>query len=95
MEEVVSATRAVREFSDLLNSIKFKGRTVIIERGGKPVARMAPVEAPGKTARLRLKDLPRLLKDLPDLGAEAEALEKDLQEISKTQPPLPAVAPWE
>jgi antitoxin (DNA-binding transcriptional repressor) of toxin-antitoxin stability system len=93
MEEVVSATRAVREFSDLLNSIKFKGRTVIIERGGKPVARMAPVEAPGKTARL--KDLPRLLGDLPELGPEAEALEKDLQEITKTQPPLPSVAPWE
>jgi len=93
MEEVVSATRAVREFSDLLNSIKFKGRTVIIERGGKPVARMAPVEAPVKT--VRLKDLPRLLKDLPDLGAEAEALEKDLQEISRTQPPLPSAVPWE
>jgi antitoxin (DNA-binding transcriptional repressor) of toxin-antitoxin stability system len=77
MEEVVSATRAVREFSDLLNSIEFKGRTVIIERGGKPVARMTPVEAPGKT--VRLKDLPRLLEDLPDLGAEAEALGKDLR----------------
>jgi antitoxin (DNA-binding transcriptional repressor) of toxin-antitoxin stability system len=93
MEEIVSATRAVREFSDLLNSIKFKGRTVIIERGGKPMARMAPVDPPGKT--VRLKDLPRLLKDLPELGAEAEALGKDLQEITKTQPPLPSVAPWE
>ena len=93
MEEIVTATRAVREFSELLNSIKFKGRTVIIERGGKPVARMAPVDAPGKTARL--KDLPRLLKELPELGAEAEALRKDLQEIIQAQPPLPAVSPWE
>ena len=93
MEEIVSATRAVREFSDLLNSIKFKGRTVIIERGGKPVARMTPVEPPGKTARL--KDLPRLLQDLPELGTEAEALEKDLREIAKDQPPLPPGSPWE
>ena len=93
MEEIITATRAVREFSDLLNSIKFKGRTVIIERGGKPVARMAPVDPPGKT--VRLKDLPRLLKELPELGAEAEALEKDLQEIIQAQPPLPSVSPWE
>ena len=93
MEESISATRAVREFSDLLNSIKFKGRTVIIERGGKPIARMVPVEPPGKT--VRLKDLPRLLGDLPELGVEAEALGEDLREIAKTQPPLPSVAPWD
>jgi antitoxin (DNA-binding transcriptional repressor) of toxin-antitoxin stability system len=92
MEEIVSATRAVREFSDLLNSIKFKGRTVIIERGGKPMARMAPVEPRGKIARL--KDLSRLLRELPGLGAEAEVLEKDLQEIVNAQPPLPPGPPW-
>ena len=93
MEEIITATRAVREFSELLNSIKFKGRTVIVERGGKPVARMAPVDPPGKTARL--KDLPRLLKELPELGAEAEALREDLQEIIQAQPPLSSVSPWE
>ena len=73
----------------MLNSIKSKGRTTIIERGGKPVAR---VEPPGKTACL--KDLPRLLRELPKLGAETEALEKDLQEITKNQPPLTPGSPW-
>jgi len=74
----------------MLNSMKSKGRTVIIERGGKPVTRL---ELPGKP--VCLKDLPRLLRELPKLGAEAEALGKDLQEITKNQPPLPPGSPWE
>jgi hypothetical protein len=74
----------------MLNSMKAKGRTAIIERSGKPVAR---VEASGKT--VCLKDLPRLVEELPKLGAEAEALEKDLQKITKNQPPLPPGHPWE
>jgi hypothetical protein len=73
----------------MLNSMKAKGRTVIIERSGKPVTR---VEASGKT--FCSKDLPRLVEELPKLGAEAEALEKDLQEIIKKQPPLPPGSPW-
>ncbi len=71
----------------MLNSIKSKGRTVIIERGGKPVAPMTRVELPGKT--VCLKDLSRVLGELPKLGAEMEALEKDLQEITQNQPLLP------
>jgi antitoxin (DNA-binding transcriptional repressor) of toxin-antitoxin stability system len=93
MEEIVTATRAVREFSDLLNTIKFKGRTFVIERGGKPVARMTPIDLPRKTACL--KDLSRLLRELPELGAEAEGLGKDLLRITQKQPPLPAGSPWE
>ena len=50
----------------MLNSIKSKVRAVIIERGGKPVT---CVEPPGKT--IHLKDLPRLLRELPKLGAES------------------------
>jgi antitoxin (DNA-binding transcriptional repressor) of toxin-antitoxin stability system len=93
MEEIVTATRAVREFSDLLNTIKFKGRTFIIERGGKPVARMVPIDLPRKT--VSLKDLSRLLRELPELGSEAASLKKDLRRISQEQPSLPTVPPWE
>jgi antitoxin (DNA-binding transcriptional repressor) of toxin-antitoxin stability system len=93
MEEIVTATRAVRDFSDLLNTIKFKGHTFIIERGGKPVARMVPMDFPRKTASL--KDLSRLLQELPKLGTEAAALKKDLHRITQEQPPLPPVLPWE
>jgi antitoxin (DNA-binding transcriptional repressor) of toxin-antitoxin stability system len=44
MEKRISATRAVRDFSEVLNTIKFKGTRYLIERGGKPVACMTPVE---------------------------------------------------
>ena len=37
MEKRISATRAVRDFSQVLNTIKFKGVHYIIERGGKPI----------------------------------------------------------
>ncbi|MEW6188028.1 MAG: hypothetical protein AB1585_20090 [Thermodesulfobacteriota bacterium] len=93
MEEVVTATKAVREFSDLLNTIKFKGQTIIIERGGKPVARVSPVDLPVKSACL--KDLARLLRELPELGAEAAALKKDLDRMHQEQPSLPAGPLWE
>ncbi len=75
----------------MLNSIKSKARAVIIERGGKPMTRVTRVEPPGKT--LCLKDLPRLLRELPQLGAEAGALEKDLQEIIKNRPFLTPGSP--
>lgn len=93
MEEVITATRAVREFSDLLNTIKFKGHTFIIERGGKPVARMTPIDFSVKTTSL--KDLARLLRALPPLGAEAASLKKDLDRIHREQPSLPSGPSWE
>ena len=43
MEKRISATQAVRDFSEVLNTIKFKGLHYIIERGGKPVASMRPI----------------------------------------------------
>jgi hypothetical protein len=52
-----------------------------------------PVDLSKKTACL--KDLSRLLRELPELGAEAVALKKDLRRISQEQPSLPTVPPWE
>lgn len=34
MDKAISATEAVRDFSGLLNMVKFKGETYIIKRGG-------------------------------------------------------------
>ncbi len=53
----------------------------------------APVDFPRKT--VCLKDLSRLLRELPELGVEAAALKKDLRRITQEQPPLPQGAPWE
>ena len=44
MEKRISATRAVRDFSEVLKSIKLKSFDYIIERGGKPIASMRSID---------------------------------------------------
>ena len=68
MEKRISATRAVREFSELLNTIKFRGVNYIIERGGKPIASMKSIDEtihPVTLGELKplLNKLPRLAED--------------------------------
>lgn len=93
MENVIKATEAVRGFSELLNNIKFKGRYYTIVRGGKPVASIGPVKP--YPERLPLKDLEKLLKEIPSLGDEAEAFAKDIDAIIRCQPSLPSEDQWE
>ena len=38
----VSATEAVRTFSDLLNRIRYRGEEFVVERAGEAVCRMTP-----------------------------------------------------
>ncbi len=93
MEKRISATRAVRDFSEVLNMVKFKRIQYIIERGGKPVASMNPIdEIPNfKT----LKELSALLKKLPRLDDELNAFSIDLEDIRKDQPPMVMGDLWE
>ena len=93
MEKHISATQAVRDFSELLNTIKFKKAHYIIERSGKPVASMKPVndEKEMKT----LGELKFLLEKLPQLDEELDAFAADLENILKDQPLLPAEETWE
>lgn len=92
MEKRISATEVVRKFSEILNSIKYKGEHYTIIRGGKPVASIRPIEIPTKE-RL-LGELKGLLKSVPKLGDEAERFEEDLKEILKHRPPLPEENRW-
>ena len=93
MEKRITATQAVRDFSELLNRIKFNGDHYIIERSGKPVALMEPVKEPKKEKRLG--ELKSLLKELPRLNDELDAFADDLEAISKNQPSLPEESSWE
>jgi antitoxin (DNA-binding transcriptional repressor) of toxin-antitoxin stability system len=93
MEKRITATQAVRDFSELLNKIKFKGDRYIIERSGKPVAQMEPVREAKKAKTL--KELKSLLKELPRLDEELDAVAADLEGIRKDQPPLPEEGRWE
>jgi prevent-host-death family protein len=92
MEKVVSATEAVRKFSDILNSVRYRGESYTVVRGGKPVASISPVEAPGKKRLLR--ELKELAKNMPPLGEEADRFGRDLKEIRKHQPSVPKGNKW-
>lgn len=93
MEKSIQATEAVRRFSEILNTIKFKGEHYIIQRGGKPVAFMGTVEEAKKEHTLG--ELKSLLEQLPRLGKESESFERDMEEIRSHQPTLPAGETWE
>ena len=93
MEKRISATRAVRDFSEVLNTIKFKGIHYIIERGGKPIASMKSVDE--KIDSMTLSELQPLLKKLPRLGEELEAFASDLEGISRNQPLVSTGNLWE
>jgi prevent-host-death family protein len=93
MEKAISATEAVRRFSEILNSVRYRGDSFTIVRGGKPVASISPVESPPK--RKPLRELRELIKSLPHLGDEAERFRKDLKKIRKHQPSLPKETKWD
>jgi len=93
MEKRISATRAVRDFSEVLNTIKFQGVHYIIERGGKPIASMKSVDE--KIDPMALGELQTLLKKLPRLEEELEAFASDLEEISSNQPLMSTGDLWE
>ena len=84
MEKRISATRAVRDFSEVLNTIKFKGVHYIIERGGKPIASMRSIDE--KMDLMTLGELKTLLKKLPRLEEELDSFASDLEESSRNQP---------
>jgi antitoxin (DNA-binding transcriptional repressor) of toxin-antitoxin stability system len=93
MEKVITATEAVKDFSALLNSIKFRGDHYVIQRSGKPVASMLPFKEATKFRSLKelkliLDELPRLNEDIEDFAAVLEALRKH-------QPSLPEGFSWE
>ena len=93
MEKRISATRAVRDFSEVLNTIKFKGVHYIIERGGKPIASMKSIDE--KMDQMTLGELKTLLKKLPRLEEELDAFGSDLEVIARNQPLMSSGDLWE
>jgi len=92
VEKHISATEAVRGFSEILNTIKFNGTHYVIERSGKPIVSMKPFS---EGSRIKpLQELKSILESLPRLGDEAEAFASDLKKSADSQPSLPEQAPW-
>jgi antitoxin (DNA-binding transcriptional repressor) of toxin-antitoxin stability system len=87
MSTRVSATEAVRSFSDLLNRIRYRGEEFVVERAGEPVCRMSPAAA---TTRLSLRELAALLREIPRPGA---GYASDVRRAARRQGRLPR-SPW-
>lgn len=93
MQKTLNATDAARSFSEILNSVKYKGDRYTIVRGGKPAAAIVPIEDIGPPCRL--KELGMLLRNLPGLGGDNEIFARDMEELISLQPSMPKVAAWE
>ena len=71
MDRVIDITTARRQFGTLLDEVFHKGDTVIIERKGKPLARIVPIEEVGPQGgqiSSRQRALPEELHSLPPLS---------------------------
>jgi len=92
MEKTVSATEAVRKFSEILNSIRYRGESYTIVRGGKPIASISPVESSFR--KKLLGELKEIVKDIPHLGPEADRFGSDLRDVLEHQPLMPKEDKW-
>jgi len=87
MRKKISATEAVRKFSEILSQVHYQGDSFTVVRRGKSVASISPVAQPLKGKNLG--ELKSLLAAVPKLGAEAEAFESDIRAARESQPVLP------
>jgi antitoxin (DNA-binding transcriptional repressor) of toxin-antitoxin stability system len=79
MKSRISASEAARNFSELMNRIRYRGESFIVERGGKPVCEILPARPPKFTGA----ELARLLRSLPRPDDDYLAV---LEEITTKQP---------
>ena len=81
MTERVGAREARNRFADLLGSVHYGGEAVIIERSGKPMVAVIPVEMyqaliAEREARFAVVDrIKSRLVDVPDAEVEADVAE--------------------
>lgn len=93
MNVPISSTEAVRNFSELLNNIKYRGDRYTVIRGGKPAASLVPVE-PSRSG-VTLADLREIMQQLPHLDSNDQAFAADIMAAAKAQPSMPEALSWE
>ena len=87
-----SVTDVLRNFSDYINRVAYRGERFTLMRGGKEVAELTPVAPAGR----RLADLPALLESLPHLDPdEADAFARDVADARKRANDDAPRDPWE
>lgn len=92
MEHKITATEAVRDFSEILNQIVYRGDGFLIHRNGKPAARLLPFD--DQPARHNLGELKNLFTLLPRLGDEAESFARDIESAVANEPAPPKETSW-
>jgi len=76
MGKTLSVTELVRNFSEYMNRVAYRGEDYVLTRGNKAIAQLRPMPAGRK-----LGDLPAILASLPHLEeTEADAFAEDLAE---------------
>jgi prevent-host-death family protein len=87
MRVSATVTDVLRNFSDYINRVAYRGESFVLTRRGKVVAELVPAPPAGR----RLAELPGVLASLPSLGAEeAERFAEDIdgaRSLSGTQTP--------
>lgn len=87
MDSRITATEVARSLSDVLNRVRYRGESFIVDRGGEPVCRIIPA---GPT-RCSAGDLARVLAALP---APDAAFRKVVAKAAAAEKNLPE-SPWE
>lgn len=93
MRTAISSTEAVRNFSELLNNIKYRGDSYTVIRGGKPAASLVPVEPIRSGATLA--DLRKIVQAFPHLDRSDDSFEVDVVAAASSQPSMPRALSWE
>ncbi len=74
MKSRISATEAVRSFSELMNRVRYRGESFIVERGGKPICEILPARPP----KFSGAEFATLLRSLPKPDKEYLAVVEEL-----------------
>jgi prevent-host-death family protein len=82
MESRISATEAARNFSDVLNRVRYRGEVFVVERGAEPMCRITPASAP----RCTVSDFVRMLQAIP---RPDDGYLDIVESLAHHQPPLP------
>ena len=84
----ISATRAARSFAEILNRVKYRGESFIVERNRKPVCRIEPIR---RRKPLTTDNFAKFWQGLP---RPDDKFADDLEEIHNLFRELPPSA-WE
>jgi len=76
----ISATKTARSFSELMNRVRYRGESFVVERGGKPICEILPAQPPKFSGR----ELADLLRSLPKPDEEYLALVERLMANQST-----------